>query len=68
MSHWLVVQTAAPFAGTGHATPHPPQFAVLVAVSTQPPPHGTPPPLHVVLHELDEQTSLAPQTVSHAPQ
>src|SRR5262245_13905663 len=67
MSHWLPVHTAEPFCGTAHALPQPPQFPVLVAVSTQLPEQAVSAP-HVVLHVLFEHDSPLPQGLSHFPQ
>src|SRR5438105_11549961 len=62
--HWtsqlLEIQTAAPSAGTGQASSHPPQLAVLVVVSTQALPQAISPAVQDALHWLDEHTSFAP--------
>jgi hypothetical protein len=48
--------------------PHPPQWAVLVSVSTQPPPHGVCPAPQLLVHPVAPQTSPGAQTVAQLPQ
>lgn len=68
MSQWLPEQTAEPFAGTAHALPQPPQFAVFVARSTQLPEHAVSPPPQVNPHPSEEQDSPGAQALPHCPQ
>jgi hypothetical protein len=61
------LQTAVPFAGAGHACPHPPQLAALFVVSTQLPPQAVSPP-QLELHVPFEHDSVTAQTAPHFPQ
>jgi hypothetical protein len=48
--------------------PQPPQFAMLVCRSTQPPPHTARPPAQLITQVPPEQTSLTLQVLPQAPQ
>jgi len=67
MSHRLALQTAVPFAGTGHPLPQPPQCAVLLVVSTQFPEQAVSAP-QLVLHAPPKHVSPTAQTLPHCPQ
>jgi hypothetical protein len=57
MSHWLALQTAAPFAVMPHACPQLPQLEALLVVSAQLPVQLVSPPLQVAEQAPFEQAS-----------
>ena len=54
--------------GMGHALPHAPQWATLVAIATHAPEQETVPAGHRSMHVPAEQASVGPQRTPHPPQ